>query len=254
MLRCLCIGTRGNATALTGRLKTGIRKSVMWSPSARNSRPIMRRAASWKCVGLSRFLLKRDRAIEDAPPSRIGSTPMLLSPFRPRTAHVVELRPVRIEQRAPKPAPPPSNHVDAAAWRSGRKQYSRHVRVRKAGHFEPPLRSITDVCAIRRIVRFRDMREVQLHLFASNPSADSTARDHPADSWLCPSGLLLLGRFPGISRRRLRDPAVMDVSSGEATVPFYGGLIRVVCWLEPLRLRLCPTRQVWVVRTGQHAQ
>ena len=63
---------------------------------------------------------------------------VLLSPFWARAAHVVQLGPIRVEQRAPQPAPPPSDYIKTAAFRRGRKQHSRHVRVCKRGHYKPP--------------------------------------------------------------------------------------------------------------------
>jgi hypothetical protein len=34
----------------------------------------------------------------------------------------------------------------------------------------------------------------------------------------------------------------MEVSSVEATVPFYGGVIGVACWVEPLTLTVTPSK------------
>jgi len=63
---------------------------------------------------------------------------VLLSPFWAWAAHVVQLGPIRVEQRAPQPAPPQSDYVKVAASPRGRKQHSRHVRFCKRGHYKPP--------------------------------------------------------------------------------------------------------------------
>ena len=73
--------------------------------------------------------VKTDQDVERSPPSGLGTAPMLLSPFRARASHVVQLGPLRFEQRCPEPPPPSGSHVEAAARRGGRKQHSRHVRI-----------------------------------------------------------------------------------------------------------------------------
>jgi hypothetical protein len=120
MLRCPCTGTRGNATArrLRGRVESGFLRSVMWSPSARKSRPTIRGAASGEGIDVL-VSVKADQDAERSPPSGLGTAPVLLSPFRARAAHVVQLGPVRVEQRGPEPAPPLGSHVEAAARRGG---------------------------------------------------------------------------------------------------------------------------------------
>src|SRR5260370_27157946 len=42
---------------------------------------------------------------------------VLRSPFRAGAAHVVQLGPVRVEQRGPQPAPPPHDHVQTTPLR-----------------------------------------------------------------------------------------------------------------------------------------
>ena len=54
---------------------------------------------------------------------------VLRSPFRAGAAHVVQLGPVRVEQRGPQPAPPPHDHVQTTPLRRGRKQHSRDIRI-----------------------------------------------------------------------------------------------------------------------------
>src|ERR1700704_84880 len=76
------------------------------------------------------------RAIKSAT-IKPGAARVLLSPFRAGAAHIVKLGPVRVEQRRPQPAPPPSGRVQAARRRRGRKQHSRDVRIQKCAHFEP---------------------------------------------------------------------------------------------------------------------
>jgi hypothetical protein len=73
--------------------------------------------------------VKTDQNAERSSPSELGTAPVLLSPFRARAAHVVQLGPVRVEQRGPEPAPPLGSHVEAAARRGDREQHSRRVRI-----------------------------------------------------------------------------------------------------------------------------
>src|SRR6266481_7578369 len=60
---------------------------------------------------------------------RDALAPVLLAPFRAGPPHIVQLVPVRIEQRGPQPAPPPSDRVQAARRPMGRKQHSRDIRI-----------------------------------------------------------------------------------------------------------------------------
>jgi len=87
------------------RVESGILRSVMWSPSARKTRPIIRRAAPGEGIDVP-VSVKTHQDAERPPPSGLGTAPMLLSPFLARAAHVVQLGPVRVEQRCPEPAPP----------------------------------------------------------------------------------------------------------------------------------------------------
>jgi hypothetical protein len=152
-----------------------------------------RRCLSWALTALiaasASFSSKPDGAIQEAPSSWIGRAPMLLSPFRPGTTHVMELGPVQIGHRA-QPAPPSGDQVDAAVWRRDRKQHSRHVRICKPGHLDLPS------------VRLKHSSAAPSWRFQLTPSRSD----------------------------------VMDVSSVEATVPLYGGLIGIACWGEPLIL------------------
>jgi hypothetical protein len=58
-----------------------------------------------------------------------GRTGVLLMPFRTRTAHILQFGLVRVEQRGPQPAPPPSGRVEAAHRGRRRKQHSRDIRI-----------------------------------------------------------------------------------------------------------------------------
>src|SRR6266516_1269092 len=60
---------------------------------------------------------------------------MLRSPFWTGATHVVQLRPIRIEQRGREPAP--SRAQDPPRSRA-REQHSRDIRVCKYTHFGPP--------------------------------------------------------------------------------------------------------------------
>ena len=108
-----------HSTTSTGRFETGICRSVMWSPSARKSRPITHGAASGESMECPRV----DRHVigTRAPPSRLGTGPVPLSPFRTRAAHIVQLGPIRVAQRVPQPAPASGSQVEDAARRRARK-------------------------------------------------------------------------------------------------------------------------------------
>src|ERR1700739_2606455 len=63
---------------------------------------------------------------------------VLRSPFWTRPAHVVLLRPVRIEQRDREPAPFASRRVQDPPRSRARGQHTRHIRVYQCTHFGCP--------------------------------------------------------------------------------------------------------------------
>ncbi len=62
---------------------------------------------------------------------------MLRSPFWTGATHVVQLRPIRIQQRGREPAPSPSRRAEDPRSRA-REQHSRDIRVCECTHFGPP--------------------------------------------------------------------------------------------------------------------
>src|SRR6476620_10948569 len=62
----------------------------------------------------------------------------LRSPFWTGGTHVVQLRPIRIEQRGREPAPSPSRRAEDPPRSRARQQHSRDIRVCECTHFGPP--------------------------------------------------------------------------------------------------------------------
>src|SRR5208337_1584468 len=75
-----------------------------------------------------------DRLLACAP----GAARMLRSPFWTGATHVVQLRPIRIEQRGREPAPSPSRHAQDPPWSRAREQHSRYIRARECTHLGSP--------------------------------------------------------------------------------------------------------------------
>src|SRR5438552_4067427 len=63
---------------------------------------------------------------------------MLCPPFWTGATHVVQLRPIRIEQRGREPAPSPSRRAEDPPRSRAREQHSRDMRVCECTHFGPP--------------------------------------------------------------------------------------------------------------------
>src|SRR5215471_18167382 len=63
---------------------------------------------------------------------------MLRSPFWTGAAHVVQLRPIRIEQRGREPVPSPSRCTEDPPRSRAREQHSRNIRVCECSHFGSP--------------------------------------------------------------------------------------------------------------------
>ena len=63
---------------------------------------------------------------------------MLHSPFWTGATHVVQLRPIRIEQRGREPAPSPRRRAQDPPRSRAREQHSRDIRVCECTHFGPP--------------------------------------------------------------------------------------------------------------------
>jgi len=95
--------------------------------SARKRRPTMRGAASGEGIDVL-VSVKTDHDAERSLPSELGTATLLLSPFRARTAHVVQFGPVRVEQSGPEPAPPSGSYVEAVARHAGAVRRRRDVR------------------------------------------------------------------------------------------------------------------------------
>src|SRR6516165_9454175 len=60
---------------------------------------------------------------------------MLRSPLWTGATHVVQLRPIRIEQRGREPAPSPSRRPQDPPRSGTREQHSRDIRIRECTHF-----------------------------------------------------------------------------------------------------------------------
>src|SRR5215831_11732997 len=63
---------------------------------------------------------------------------MLRSPLWTGAAHVVQLRPIRIEQRGREPAPPPGGLAQDPPRSWAREQHSRDIRICECTHFGSP--------------------------------------------------------------------------------------------------------------------
>src|SRR6478609_1838387 len=99
-------------------------------------------AAYWvKAIGVARLMSSAIDALMIGLERLLACAPcavrMLRSPFWTGATHVVQLRPIRIQQRGREPAPSPSRRAEDPRSRA-REQHSRDIRVCECTHFGPP--------------------------------------------------------------------------------------------------------------------
>src|SRR5262249_33646390 len=92
---------------------------------------------------------------------------MLRSPFWTGTTHVVQLRPIRIEQRGREPAPSPNRCAQDPPRGRAREQHSRDIRVCEGTHFGSPsvATSIAVLTDVRKVAKQELMDRVWPNVF-----------------------------------------------------------------------------------------